>query len=157
MSEYGSIEKLRLEHQLDEFDCGRDVLNRLLKRQAWANQQSNSAQTYVLAKELSVLGYCSLAAGSVAHDEAPERVRKGQVRHPIPVILLARLAVDGSVTVGGSVLRSSRMPCFAPPTPRRPSAPGRYWCMPKTTTRRPSMNTSRSTRVRATRTTSYSS
>ncbi len=97
MSEFGSIEKLRREHQLDEFDCGRDELNRFLKRQAWANQQSHSAQTYVLAREMRVLGYYSLAAGAVAHDEAPERVRKGQARHPIPVILLARLAVDVSV------------------------------------------------------------
>ena len=44
-----------------------------------------------------MLGYYSLAAGSVTHDEALERVRKGQSRHPIPVILLARLAVDASV------------------------------------------------------------
>lgn len=97
MSDYGSIEKLRREHQLDGFDCGGDELNRFLKRQAWANQQSNSTQTYVLAKELRVLGYYSLAAGSVTHDAAPERVRKGRARHPIPVILLARLAVDASV------------------------------------------------------------
>jgi GNAT superfamily N-acetyltransferase len=97
VSEFGSIEKLRREHQLDEFDCGRDELNRFLKRQAWANQQSHGAQTYVLAREMRVRGYYSLAAGAVAHDEAPERVRKGQARHPIPVILLARLAVDVSV------------------------------------------------------------
>ncbi len=56
MSEFGSIEKLRREHQLDEFDCGRDELNRFLKRQAWVNQQSNSAVTYVLPKDLRVLG-----------------------------------------------------------------------------------------------------
>jgi hypothetical protein len=79
VSEFGSIEKLRREHQLDEFDCGRDELNRFLKRQAWANQQSHSAQTYVLAREMHVLGYYSLAAGAVAHDEAPERVRIGSV------------------------------------------------------------------------------
>lgn len=38
-----------------------------------------------------------LAAGAVTHEEATERVRKGLARHPIPVILLARLAVDASV------------------------------------------------------------
>lgn len=97
MSEYGSIEKLRREHLLDDFDCGKDELNRFLKRQAWGSQQSHSAQTYVLAKDLRVLGYYSLAAGSVTHDEATERIRKGQARHPIPVVLLARLAVDVSV------------------------------------------------------------
>ena len=94
MSEFGSVEKLRRDHVLDGFDCGKEDLNRFLKRQAWNSQQAHSAQTYVLAKDLRVLGYYSLAAGSVAHDEATERVKKGLARHPIPVILLARLAID---------------------------------------------------------------
>ena len=110
MSEYGTIEKLRREHLLDEFDYGKEELNRYLKRQAWASQQSQSAQTYVLAKDLRVLGYYSLAAGSVTHEEATERVRKGQARHPIPVILLARLAVDVSAHgkgLGGALLKDA--------------------------------------------------
>ena len=97
MNDYGAIEKLRREHLLDSFDCGKEDLNRFLKRQAWNSQQAHSAQTYVLVKDLRVLGYYSLAAGSVTHEEATERVRKGLARHPIPVILLARLAVDASV------------------------------------------------------------
>lgn len=110
MSDYGVIEKLRREHSLDSFDCGKEELNRFLKRQAWNNQQSHSAQTYVLAKNLSVLGYYSLAAGSVRHEDAPERVKKGLARHPIPVILLARLAVDVSLQgkgVGPALLKDA--------------------------------------------------
>lgn len=110
MSEFGSIEKLRREHALDSFDCGKDDLNRFLKRQAWSNQQAHSAQTYVLAKDLRVLGYYSLAAGSITHDEATERVKKGLARHPIPVILLARLAVDISIHgqgVGSALLKDA--------------------------------------------------
>jgi hypothetical protein len=110
VSEFGSIEKLRREHALDSFDCGKDDLNRFLKRQAWSNQQAHSAQTYVLAKDLRVLGYYSLAAGSVTHDEATERVKKGLARHPIPVILLARLAVDISIHgqgVGSALLKDA--------------------------------------------------
>lgn len=99
MSEYGTIEKLRRDHLLDGFDCGKEDLNRFLKRQAWNSQQAHSAQTYVLAKDLAVLGYYSLAAGSVTHDEATERIKKGLARHPIPIILLARLALD--VTLQG--------------------------------------------------------
>jgi GNAT superfamily N-acetyltransferase len=95
--EFGAIEKLRREHLLDRFDCGKEDLNRFLIRQAWNNQQAHSAQTYVLAKDLRVLGYYSLAAGSVSHDEAPDRVKKGLARHPISVILLARLALDVSI------------------------------------------------------------
>lgn len=110
MSDHGVIEKLRHEHSLDSFDCGKDELNRFLKRQAWNNQQSHSAQTYVLAKELSVLGYYSLAAGSVRHEDATERVKKGLARHAIPVILLARLAVDVSLQgkgVGPALLKDA--------------------------------------------------
>ena len=110
MSDRGVIEKLRREHSLDRFDCGKDELNRFLKRQAWNNQQSHSAQTYVLARELSVLGYYSLAAGSVRHEDATERVKKGLARHPIPVILLARLAVDMSLQgkgVGPALLKDA--------------------------------------------------
>jgi len=97
VNDYGAIEKLRREHLLDRFDCSKEDLNRFLKRQAWNSQQAHSAQTYVLVKDLRVLGYYSLAAGSVTHEEATERVKKGLARHPIPVILLARLAVDASV------------------------------------------------------------
>jgi GNAT superfamily N-acetyltransferase len=105
VSDFGSIEKLRRDHVLDSFDCGKEDLNRFLKRQAWSNQQANSAQTYVLAKDLRVSGYYSLAAGAVTHDEATERVRKGLARHPVPVILLARLAVD--VTMHGRGIGSA--------------------------------------------------
>jgi len=112
VSAYGVIEKLRREHVLDGFDCGKEELNRFLKRQAWSNQQANSAQTYVLAKDLVVAGYYSLAASSVSHDEATERVKKGLARHPIPVILLARLAVDASLQgkgIGPALLKDALM------------------------------------------------
>jgi GNAT superfamily N-acetyltransferase len=110
VNEFGSIEKLRRDHVLDSFDCGKEDLNRFLKRQAWNSQQAHSAQTYVLAKDLRVLGYYSLAAGAVTHDEATERVKKGLARHPIPVILLARLAVDVSIHgkgVGSALLKDA--------------------------------------------------
>jgi GNAT superfamily N-acetyltransferase len=116
VTELGTIEKLRREHLLDSFDCGKEDLNRFLKRQAWNSQQAHSAQTYVLAKDLRVLGYYSLAAASVSHDDAPERVKKGLARHPIPVILLARLAADlsihgkgiGSALLKDALLRAAR-------------------------------------------------
>ncbi len=110
MSNVGAIEKLRREHILDSFDCGKEDLNRFLKRQAWNNQQAHSAQTYVLTKDLVVLGYYSLAADSVTHEEATERAKKGLARHPIPVILLARLAVDASLHgegIGSALLKDA--------------------------------------------------
>ncbi len=89
-----AIEKLRGDHDLAPFDCGKDELNRFLKRFALANQQAQSAQTYVACQDYLVVGYYSLAFGSVAHEQTPERVKKGLARHPIPVMILARLAID---------------------------------------------------------------
>ena len=41
------VEKLRPEHSIEGFDCGREELNRYLLRYAWVNQQAGAAQTYV--------------------------------------------------------------------------------------------------------------
>jgi GNAT superfamily N-acetyltransferase len=92
-----AIEKLRGDHDLAQFDCGKEELNRFLKRFALANQQSQSAQSYIARQGSSVVGYYSLAFGSVAHEQTPERVKKGLARHPIPVMILARLAIDQSM------------------------------------------------------------
>lgn len=88
------IEKLHSGLDVNDFDCGKAELNRYLKLFALANQKANSAQTYAAHRDDVVVGYYSLAAGSVEHQEAPERIAKGLARHPIPVMLLARLAVD---------------------------------------------------------------
>jgi len=110
VSGLGAIEKLRRDHSLDSFDCGKEELNRFLKKHALTNQASDSAQPYVLADDLAVKGYYSLAAGTVSHEEATERTNKGLARHPIPVILLARLAVDASLQgkkIGPALLKDA--------------------------------------------------
>ena len=89
-----SIEKLQAGHDVSVFDCGKEELNRFLKRYAFANQQAQSAQTYVACQGSTIVGYYSLAFGSVAQEQAPERVKKGLARHLIPVMILARLAID---------------------------------------------------------------
>jgi GNAT superfamily N-acetyltransferase len=92
--EYGVVEKLKPIDTVDGFDCGVSELNQFLQRYALINQKANSAQTYVVHHDQRVVGYYSLAVGSVAHETAPERVVKGLARHPVPVMILARLAVD---------------------------------------------------------------
>ncbi|MDO5484102.1 MAG: GNAT family N-acetyltransferase [Desulfovibrionaceae bacterium] len=52
------------------------------------------AQTYVVCHEGRVVGYYSLAVGSVQCTDLPQRIQRGIARHPVPVMLLARLAVD---------------------------------------------------------------
>ena len=93
MSDLLRIEKLGPAHSLDGFDCGREELNRFLTRFAVANQQAGAARTYVAVSGQSVVGYYSLAVGEVAYDDAPDRLKKGLARHPVPIMLLARLAV----------------------------------------------------------------
>ena len=87
------IEKLRRDHPIDAFDCGQDDLNRWLWKHALPNQGGNAAQTYVGLEGESVVGYYSLAVGQVEYADAPERLQKGLARHPVPIMLLARLAV----------------------------------------------------------------
>ncbi len=87
---------LTREHKCDEFDCGSLPLDDYLKRFAWADQRAGSARTYVAARADRVIGYYTLVCGSVEHALAPERIRRGLAQHPIPVMVLARLAVDVS-------------------------------------------------------------
>ena len=94
MSAERRVEKLRADHKIEGFDCGREELNRYLLRYAWSNQLAGAAQTYVGLAGDSVVGYHTLAVGQVSREEAPERLTKGLARHPVPIMLLARLAVD---------------------------------------------------------------
>lgn len=81
-------------HSVDDFDCGVEALNDYLKEFAFINNQNNSGRTYVAARNNRVVGYYTLAAGSITKKDAPERMGKGLSNHPIPLIILARLAVD---------------------------------------------------------------
>jgi len=90
------VHKLSAGDLTDSFDCGQDDLNRFLKRFALANQAANAAQTYVACRAARIVGYYSLVVGSVQREDSPSRVVKGMARHPIPVMILARLAVDRS-------------------------------------------------------------
>ncbi|MCC2668279.1 MAG: GCN5-related N-acetyltransferase [Armatimonadetes bacterium] len=81
-------------HQTAEFDCGKPPLNEFLASFALQNQASGGARTYVLLRAERVIGYYSLAPASVGPEHVPARVIKGQGRYPVPVILMARFAVD---------------------------------------------------------------
>lgn len=88
------IEKLAAEHDLGGFDCGDNGLNTWLRRFALANARGDATQTYVAVRNGAVVGYFGLAAFSIDHGSVPERAARGLARHPLPSILLARLAVD---------------------------------------------------------------
>lgn len=87
------IIKLDRTHAVDGFDCGREPLNRFLIRFALQNQQAGASQTYVALADEKIAGYYTLAVGQVDYDDAPPRLTKGLARHPVPIMLLARLAI----------------------------------------------------------------
>lgn len=85
---------LAASHQLDAFDCGKPALTEWLLRHARQAQGSGSARTFVACDGERVAGYYSLTVGQIDTLEAPERIRRGMGQYPIPLIILARLAVD---------------------------------------------------------------
>jgi GNAT superfamily N-acetyltransferase len=93
VNERPRIEKLRRDHQVDLFDCGQEALNRFLVRYAFQNQQADASQTYIALMGDEVVGFYTLVVAQVEYDDAPQRLGKGLARHPIPLMLLARLAI----------------------------------------------------------------
>jgi GNAT superfamily N-acetyltransferase len=86
------IEKLQRAHAVESFDCGQEALNRFLIRYALQNQRAGASQTYVAISGDEVIGFYTLVVGQVDYADAPERLTKGLARHPVPIMLLARLA-----------------------------------------------------------------
>ena len=82
------------EHVLVEFSCGESLLDEWLKRRALPNQLSGASRTFVVADENKhVYGYYALASGAVSRRQVTGSVRRN-MPEPIPVLVLARLAVD---------------------------------------------------------------
>ena len=101
---------LSCSHYTDNFDCGNYALNNWLKRYALRNQQANAARTFAICKENHVIGFYSLATGSIEYETASKRTQKGLAKHPIPVMILARLAVDlkfQGLSIGSGLLKDA--------------------------------------------------
>lgn len=81
-------------HRLEGFDCGKAALNDWLIRHARQAQGSGSAKTFVVSDDERVTGYFSLTVGQIDTLGAPERIRQGMGQYPLPVVVLARLAVS---------------------------------------------------------------
>lgn len=89
-----SPEPLDGQHRLEDFDCGKPAFNDWLVRHARQAQGSGSAKTFVVAEDNRVAGYCCLTVGQVDVLDVPNRVRKRMRQYPLPVVILARLAVS---------------------------------------------------------------
>lgn len=91
---YTSPDVLTEEHDCSDFACGKPPLNQYIKKYALLNQQNEISRTYVTISRDRVVGYYTLAFGSVSHEEATRKTKADLPMYPIPIILLARLAVD---------------------------------------------------------------
>lgn len=85
---------LTSEYNVKKFDCGNHILNHYLKKYALVNQNSNISACYVITDENNVIAYYCLTIGSINCVDAPEFLTKDLPKYPIPVLILARLAVD---------------------------------------------------------------
>lgn len=86
-------EPLAPHHELDAFESGVATLDEWLKRRARRNEADGASRTFVLCTGRRVVGYYSLAAGSVLHTAATGKVRRN-MPDAVPALLLARLATD---------------------------------------------------------------
>ena len=87
-----TIERLSSHHNRRDFDCGVDELNSYLQRYSGQHERKGMGRTYVAIEEndARVLGYYTISSSAVAFDIVPENIP----RHPVPVALIGRLAVD---------------------------------------------------------------
>lgn len=113
---YSPAKAISKGHLTDEFDCGSEAQTAWLRRHALQADLTDSTKVRVVTRsgERRVVGYYALSAGSVELADAPERVRKGMPRYPVPVIILTRLGVDrgeqgrglGKALVKDAILRA---------------------------------------------------
>src|SRR5271163_2748826 len=81
-------------HDRSAFDCGKPELNDYVKRFARQTQERDGAKTYVVLEDNRVIAYYTLVVGDADWQDCPEEIRKGLGKYPVPVLVIARLAVD---------------------------------------------------------------
>jgi len=91
------------------FRSGNPELDRFFSQYAGQNQfRHHLGTTYVAVEHGSIQGYVTVAAGSIETESLPDTIRHKVPRYPLPVLRLARLAVEASAKnrgVGTVLLR----------------------------------------------------
>ena len=88
-------EPLTRQHEIAGFDCGNAVLTDWLRERAIENQEQGATRTFVVCGDMRVAGCYALALGQVSRSGAPGNITRG-MPDPIPMMILARLAIDRS-------------------------------------------------------------
>jgi ribosomal protein S18 acetylase RimI-like enzyme len=112
---YTQPEPLRGKHDFGDFSCEEEALDSWLHRHSRHAEAAGSARTFVTCDGSRVIGYYALAIGQVEPENATDRLLKGQpARRPVPVLVLARLAVDRRHKergIGRSLLQNALLRC----------------------------------------------
>jgi ribosomal protein S18 acetylase RimI-like enzyme len=90
------IERIERSHIRNQFDCGKPTLDGFIRTLVSQYEKRNLGRTYVVVRagERRVLGFYTIASGAVAFDAVPAEIARKLPQHPVPVVLIARLAVD---------------------------------------------------------------
>jgi predicted GNAT family N-acyltransferase len=93
------IQPLGTQHQRDTFTCGKPLLDEFIRLRVSQYEKRRLGKTFVAVRpdETQVVGYYTLTASAIAFEHLPTELAKKLPKHPVPVILLARLAIDQSV------------------------------------------------------------
>jgi predicted GNAT family N-acyltransferase len=98
------IQLLEKKHNKTDFDCGYDLLDNYIKKQATQDVNRDLSACFVLIDKVNnVLGYYTLSANSIKREDFPERLRKKlpPSYNELPTILVGRLAIDKSIKGNG--------------------------------------------------------
>jgi GNAT superfamily N-acetyltransferase len=97
------VERLERMHLRDEFCCGKEPLDAFLRSFVSQYERRKLGRTYVAvcSGEKRIYGYYTLASSAVPFQNLPLKAAKKLPRHPVPVALLARLAVDQAIHGSG--------------------------------------------------------
>jgi GNAT superfamily N-acetyltransferase len=93
VSSYSPPRPISEADDIADFDCGEPSLNNYLRNRALPNHIQGASRCFVTCRDSRVVGFYALASGAVTHADAPGKARRN-MPHPVPVILLSRLAVD---------------------------------------------------------------
>jgi len=93
------IEPFGKQHDRATFTCGNAALDEFLHTRVSQYEKRHIGKTFVLVKsnEPAIRGFYTLAAGAISFEHLPAKSSKKLPKHPVPVVLLARLAVDATV------------------------------------------------------------
>lgn len=106
---------LNADHDLAAFDSGTPELDAWLKRRALGNEALGTSRTYVITAGGRVIAFYALANGAAAHNDVSAKTRRN-MPDPIPVMMLARLAVDSAYQgqgLGTSLLKDALLRTLA--------------------------------------------